>query len=547
MIDQIGADLSLSPSGSSPSTNPMQGFGGRDSPATRVASRTSHPARAMLGAGAFLAPGASPLARPSDAGRGGARRAAAMRVVAKGQRGVRRVRQANFAEEFAPGSVLGKMMNLRLNKINWEVMSDAADKLDGELSSQAILGLVRAEVAMRGIDALKEENRGYKEYILLRSLGLKAWFTMATSRAGIHDPRTRCAVGKALSSPDGEYNIYRRIFAHAPLAAAGDWDGFADGLASDAKAVAEALTASDLNTTKVRYDASVTETHFAWMGDEVKRVEEAMRRAKVGDAPVVVAARAPWVDPGASPVGAAGGADSSAGGADSSAGGADAAAAADAEEDSVESMFGKKKKKKKKKGGLGAAVSAVSAVSAAASAAGSTGAPASLDQILGGLVKKQQEPTFPELEAWCVGSSQATASEAAACAASIALAAPENATVVAPSSLVASCLAFDTKSLGRNRRVVSVTEAASDALTFEDGEDGVCVCIVFDPPAVGGFGGEDAALARTVAKAKAAGAPCVLAAVTLVGGGACERGGGTAGADAAGEAAEARVMTRAGL
>jgi hypothetical protein len=96
-------------------------------------------------------------------------------------------------------------------------------------------------------------------------------------------------------------------------------------------------------------------------------------------------------------------------------------------------------------------------------------------------VKKQQEPTFPELEAWCVGSSQATASEAAACAASIALAAPENATVVAPSSLVASCLAFDTKSLGRNRRVVSVTEAASDALTFEDGEDGVCVCIVFDP------------------------------------------------------------------
>ena len=208
-------------------------------------------------------------------------------------------------------------------------------------------------------------------------------------------------------------------------------------------------------------------------------------------------------------------------------------------------MFGKKKKKKKK-GGLGAAVSAVSAA-AAASAAGSTGAPASLDQILGGLVKKQQEPTFPELEAWCVGSAQATASEAAACAASIALAAPENATVVAPSSLVASCLAFDTKSLGRNRRVVSVTEAASDALTFEDGEDGVCVCIVFDPPAVGGFGGEDAALARTVAKAKAAGAPCVLAAVTLVGGGACERGGGTAGADAAGEAAEARVMTRAGL
>lgn len=46
---------------------------------------------------------------------------------------------SNPAEQFAPGSVLGKMMNLRLNKIEWKVLSDAADKLDGELMTQPIL------------------------------------------------------------------------------------------------------------------------------------------------------------------------------------------------------------------------------------------------------------------------------------------------------------------------------------------------------------------------------------------------------------------------
>ena len=110
---------------------------------------------------------------------------------------------SNPAEQYSPGSVMGKMMNLRLNKINWKVMSDAADKLDGELASQPILGLVRAEVIMRGLETLTAENRGYKEYILIRSLGLKAWFTMATSRAGVTDPLERCAVGKELAEPGG--------------------------------------------------------------------------------------------------------------------------------------------------------------------------------------------------------------------------------------------------------------------------------------------------------------------------------------------------------
>ena len=150
--------------------------------------------------------------------------------MAKGQKGVRKVVQSGAgALSFNPGSVLSKMMNVTKNKINWKILDDAADKLDGELASQPILGLVRAEVTIRGIDALEAEGRGYKEYILLRSLGLKAWFTHATSRAGVHDPLTRCAVGKNLADPNGEFNIYRRVLAHAPAAAAGDWDNVRRG------------------------------------------------------------------------------------------------------------------------------------------------------------------------------------------------------------------------------------------------------------------------------------------------------------------------------
>jgi hypothetical protein len=32
------------------------------------------------------------------------------------------------------------------------------------------------------MDVLTAEDRGYKEYIILRSLGLKAWFTLAGIR-----------------------------------------------------------------------------------------------------------------------------------------------------------------------------------------------------------------------------------------------------------------------------------------------------------------------------------------------------------------------------
>ena len=115
---------------------------------------------------AYIAP-ASPGLSARATSRRRVRARVAFTPMAKGQKGVRKVVQSGAgALSFNPGSVLSKMMNVTKNKINWKILDDAADKLDGELASQPILGLVRAEVTIRGIDALEREGRGYKEYIL---------------------------------------------------------------------------------------------------------------------------------------------------------------------------------------------------------------------------------------------------------------------------------------------------------------------------------------------------------------------------------------------
>ena len=449
--------------------------------------------------GAFIAP-CRGLTTPS-----GSRHRVRARVMvtpmAKGQKGVRKVVQSGAASlSFNPGSVLSKMMNVTKNKINWKVLNDAADKLDGELASQPILGLVRAEVTIRGIDTLEAEGRGYKEYILLRSLGLKAWFTHATSRAGVHDPLTRCAVGKQLATPDNDFNIYRRVLTHAPMAADDDWIGFANGLAEDAKSVADTLTDDDVKTAKNRYDKSIDENAFVAIDESVKKAAELCAGAKRGDDPVATAVAISWLDPGPAPATAR----NKAG--DSSGGDSPTVETVDTEEteDSFESMFGKKaKKKNKNKGG------AASAVRGAMRAAG--GAAPSLDAVLSQLVKKQQEPTFPEVDAWITKGGQATASEAVAAALAMGLEAPEGAVVVAPSALFASAVSFDTGSLGNGRRLIAPGQAAGG--TVEWGER--AVFIAFEPDSCGA----DATLAKGVKSAVDAGAGVVVVAVALVPGG----------------------------
>lgn len=486
---------------------------------------------AASGSSTFLAPGAAPLRRsPARSARARVRTT----PTAKGQKGVRRVVSSPGQEQFPPGSTLGKMMNLRLNTINWRVLNDAADKLEGELASQPILGLVKAETLLRGVDALEKEGRGYREYILLRSLGLKMWFTHATSRGGVSDPRTRCAVGKALASPDGAFNIYRRILTHAPLAKAGNWEAFADGLAADARAAAEAATEEDLRTTKVRYDAAVTAAHFEFLDAEIaaaaRVIEQAFEKTTTSDdnddALVSAVALVPWMDPGDAPARA------------SAAGGeAAAAAAADEPEDDVESMFGKKKKKKKMPSRVLRAATPSAAKNEATTAVFRDG----LEKTLGKLVKKQAEPTFPETSAWNVGEKQATGSDAVAAAVAICLRLPPACVIVVPTDVFASALTFDLGVLGLDKRVVSAAAFVAEE-SEEANENENAVLLAFDPAAPGA----DAALAAAAAKAKASAASAAMLTVALAGGGACDAAEGPQGAAAARAEALERAAERAG-
>ena len=447
--------------------------------------------------------------------------------------------------DFPANSALGKMVNTKLNKINWKVLSDASEKLDGELAANPILGLVRAEVLLRGVDALTAEGRGYKEYVLLRSLGLKAWFTMATSRAGITDPLERSAVGKVLAAPTGEYNIYKRVFFHAPKAADGDWTGFADGLAEDVKAAAAALTDDDRNTTKQRYDKGVTAAHFQFIEAQVGAATAAAAAAKPGDAPKVVAVLVPWMDAGAAPtMKKVGDVEGTAAVVEEE----DAAAVAEAKEAEgkemeFESMFETRGKKKKNRiPGMGAGAAA-----AAMAAAGLGGGKLpSLDAVLSQLAKNNAEPTFPDVEAW-VGpgggaAAQATSSEAVAVAASLALAAPTGATIVVPSALFASVLTFDLGTLGGERRVMSPAQAAAAEADWVGEGKGAAVFITFDPCNEAGAG--DADMAAAAAAAKTAGQAVVVCSVAMAQKGGCDAVKGPEGAEQAAADAVARAAAR---
>ena len=169
----------------------------------------------------------------------------------------------------------------------------------------------------------------------------------------------------------------------------------------------------------------------------------------------------------------------------------------------------------------------------------------SLDAVLSQLAKKQTEPTFPDVSAWCVGSAQATGSEAIAAAAATALGSPPGAVVVVPSELFASALTFDLGALGENRAVISAARAAKEDVAAWGGmEDAAVVFVSFDPS-------EDVAAERdakvAAAKATAAGRAVVAAAVALAPGGKCDAVEGPEGAEEAREGAKARLRRRLGL
>ena len=151
---------------------------------------------AASGSSTFLAPGAAPCgARPR-----------APRALACARPPRRRARRACGAWS----AVQAKSSSPRLDAGQDDGSAVEHDQLArperrrgqarGRARFAAHLGFSQGGDALRGVDALEKEGRGYREYILLRSLGLKVWFTTPPA-AGASRTRGRGAPWARRSRP----------------------------------------------------------------------------------------------------------------------------------------------------------------------------------------------------------------------------------------------------------------------------------------------------------------------------------------------------------
>jgi ribosomal protein S11 len=390
---------------------------------------------------------------------------------------VRRVAvQQQQQSEFVPGSLLSRVVNLNKNTINWEALEKALESLSGSdgggngengEDASGVFGLVRGELNVKTREELTERSFGYKEFVLLRTLGLKTYTLASCFRAkNVKTPVLKCAVGRVLADPgskaDGFYGLYARC-SDALSGSGGEDDGgsalkFLDRVTERIETIAEEkLDEEFVSKTKNRYAKDVDESTFERAyGENAKKAVEFVFSSENDELILDV----PNFDLPEN-IGSA------------LAGGE--VGASTAEDDDEPFAFGKKSKKKKKK-----APAAASAISDAMKSA--SGGQKSTLEALADLIttqakkKKQQEPTFPEFANW----GQSTAAEAMGILLTICLAIGEECVgnknsrviLVLPSDLMLSALFFDRDPcvLGNQNEnfCICASESAAKALLEEE-------------------------------------------------------------------------------
>ena len=104
---------------------------------------------------------------------------------------VQQQQQQQQQSEFVPGSLLSRVVNLNKNTINWEALEKALESLSGSdgnggengEDASGVFGLVRGELNVKTREELTERSFGYKEFVLLRTLGLKTYTLASCFRA----------------------------------------------------------------------------------------------------------------------------------------------------------------------------------------------------------------------------------------------------------------------------------------------------------------------------------------------------------------------------
>ena len=332
---------------------------------------------------------------------------------------------------------MSRLVDPRSRELDWKRAFDMADAItdaSNDVSTQPTLGLIRGELKLGDADddTMSNASRasGYREYVLQRTLGMKAMLTAATTAATCKDPRRRCAVGRALAEPKNPRSLFATFAKRATREGA---DAFLRGCEEDVRAIEDALTEEDVARTKNFYGAHVKEAHFDYLENQARKCAERAASSSASSGfirvvPVVVPNMDVVVD--------------------------------DADDDDSDSaggamVFGKKSKKKrnKKSGGGGGAGTSAAAASMVSSIL-AEGKALAAEDALRVMAEKfgSTEPAFPEIQAW----GQTTSSEAAAVVLSILARAPAGCAVVLPSNLMASTLTFGVRDPNNN--------AASDSL-----------------------------------------------------------------------------------
>jgi hypothetical protein len=391
----------------------------------------------------------------------------------------------NAMVDFLPGTLMSRLVNPRAATIDWRALIALADKVNDssqDLKTQPTLGLIRGELKMAGgrEDVLAERAQGYKEYVLQRTLGMKAALTLATNVA-TKDPKRRCAIGRALADPRNE----RSLFALFAKRATGEGvDVFVDGLAEDLVEIDRELSADDLATTKNWYGADVGQTHFDYVEKQVDKAIERATRAVADGAAAGAVTVVPLLVPSVDTPKLAGDAiSSSSNGATTSSrreGAADSSSPSD-DDDGDDFMFGKKSKKKKSS----SKAKKTSLASTALAMDPSTMLPQFAADALKQMTAKfgSSEPAFPEVEAW----GQSTSSEASAAVLALIARAPSNCAIILPSALLKATLTFDNAvANSRGAKAFAVEEVAESDWRANNPDVSAALWISFDPNPIEG-------------------------------------------------------------
>ena len=360
------------------------------------------------------------------------------------------------------------MVNLQNNTINWEALEKTTTTSENRHAEETggVFGLIRGELEIKTKRELKERRFGYKEFVLLRTLGLKAHVLASCFRAkNVETPIRKCSVGRILADPGSkaEESFYG-LYSTCADAMSGEDDGsaltFMDRVVGKIEKIAEEkLDDEFVSKSKNRYGKEVDEETFekAYGGNAGKAVEFVFNNDGHGESELVL--DVPNFDLPEN-VGSA-----LAGGSETK--------TADNDGDDEPFAFGKKSKKKKKKAPTASVVSdAMKSVA---------GGQKSTLEALSDLIttqakkKKQQEPTFPEFSNW----GQSTSAEGMGILLTICLALGAESRsknsrliLVLPSDLILSALFFDRDPyiLGNKNKkfAVCATEAHVKALSLEE-------------------------------------------------------------------------------